>query len=72
MLSPLLLEVVTFLIPVTCFNFYQVANVNLRLKGALVFLIINLFWLLACSAILAVIMIVESRVSEKVRKRTTS
>ena len=56
MLSPLLLEVVTFLIPVTCFNFYQVANVNLRQEGASVFLIFNLYWLLTSSAFLAVIL----------------
>ena len=69
LLSPLLLEVVTFLIPVTCFNFYQVANVNLRQEGTLVFLIFNLYWLLtSSSAFLAVIMIVGARVSEKVRK----
>ena len=68
MLSPLLLEVVTFLIPVTCFNFYQTVNVNLRQEGTYAALIINLFWLLTSSAFLAVIMIAGSRVSEKVRK----
>ena len=68
MLSPLLLEVVTFLIPITCFSFYQTVNVNLQQEGIFVLLIINLYWLLTSSAILAVIMIAGSRVSEKVRK----
>ena len=67
MLSPLLLEVFTFLIPVTCFNFYQTVNVNLRQEGTSAALVINLFWLLTSSAFLAVIMIAGSRVSEKVR-----
>ena len=69
MLSPLLLEIVMFLIPVTCFNFYQLANANLQQEGIYVFLSLNIFWLLTTSAILAVIMIVGSRVSEKVRKK---
>ena len=68
MLSPLLLEVVTFLIPITCFSFYQTDNVNLQQEGIFVLLSLNLYWLLTSSAILAVIMIVGSRVSEKVRK----
>ena len=68
MLSPLLLEVVTFFIPIICFNFHQVVNYSSRQEGTFVFLFVTLFWLLISSASLAVIMILGSRVSEKVRK----
>ena len=64
MLSSLLLQVVAFYIPVICFNFYQVGN--LADEETATNLIIILFWLLVSSAILAVIMVLASRVNEKV------
>ena len=71
MLSPLLIQVVTFYIPVICFNFYQVANLpDLPAEGKLNVLITTLFWLLISSAILAVIMVLGSRVNEKVSNKT--
>ena len=69
MLSPLLLEVVTFFIPIICFSFHQAVNFSSRQEGTFVFLFMNLFWLLTSSASLAVIIILGSRVSGKVRKR---
>ena len=63
-LSALLLEIFAFLMPVTCFNFYQL--VNLPDHNKLVSLVVVLFWLLSHSAMLAIITTFGSRVSEKV------
>ena len=67
-LSPLLLMVFGLCIPFLCFAFYHI--VNLPKEGTLAFLTLVLFWILASSAGLAVVMVFGSRVSEKVGKKT--
>ena len=64
MLSPLLLIVVGLCIPFICFALYL--TVNFPAQASLSFLSIALFWILASSSVLAVIMVFGSRVSEKV------
>ena len=65
MLAPLLLGMVSVYIPLICFNSYQV--VNLPQEGKMVFLISNIFWLLAGASVFAIILLNGSNVSEKVR-----
>ena len=67
-LSPVLLMAVGLYIPFICFAFYHI--VNLPNEGTFAFLTVNLLWLLASSAMLAVVMVFGSRVSEKVGNGT--
>ncbi|XP_068752784.1 uncharacterized protein [Montipora capricornis] len=62
--SPLLLTVFGLCIPFICFALYHI--VHLPENEALAFLAVNLFWLLSTSAMLAVVMVFGSRVSDKV------
>ena len=66
MIAPLLFGMVSVYIPLICFISYQV--VNLPEEDKLVFLISNLFWLLAGTSVLAIILLNGSNVSEKVRR----
>ena len=65
-LSLLVLEIVTFSFPVICFNFYLAINSN-TIDKDFAFVVSTLFWLLSSSAITGVVMIVGSKVSERVR-----
>ena len=64
MLAPVLFGLVSLYIPLICFNSYRA--INLPETEKVVALVINLFWLLTSSGLLAVIMIFGSRVCEKV------
>ena len=64
MLAPVLFGLVSLYIPLICFNCYRA--INLPEEEKVVSLVSNLFWLLASSSLLAVIMIFGSRVCEKV------
>lgn len=64
MLAPILFGLVSLYIPLICFNSYRV--INLPEKEKVVALVSNLFWLLTSCGLLAVIMILGSKVCEKV------
>ena len=63
-LSPLLLEMVSLYIPLLCFNFYEA--VNLPKEDKYEFFGNNLFWLITAASFLAIIMLLGSKVCEKV------
>ena len=63
-LSPLLLEMVSLYIPLLCFNFYEA--VNLPKEDKYEFFGNNLFWLITAAGFLAIIMLLGSKVCEKV------
>jgi len=64
MLAPVLFGLVSLYIPLICFNCYRA--INLAEEEKVVSLVINIFWLLASSSLLAVIMIFGSRICGKV------
>ena len=64
MLAPVLFGLVSLYMPLICFNCYRA--INLPEEEKVVSLVSNLFWLLASSSLLAVIMIFGSRVCGKV------
>lgn len=69
MISPFLLVIVSVLIPVTCFNFYQIINPgHLPKDERLLFIIINVYFLLNSVFAMAFITVAGSGVHEKVRK----
>lgn len=66
-LSPLIFNFVGLCIPFTCFCLYQLAH--LPEEDTIVFLFLDLYWIVASSVVLAVVMIFGSRVNEKVKKK---
>ena len=64
MLAPLLCVLVSLYIPFVCFEFYKA--VNPPKEQEFVFLISNLYWLASAAGILAIIMAIGSKLSEKV------
>ena len=64
-LSPLLLEMVSLYIPLLCFNFYKA--VNLPEEDKYEFFGNNLIWFIAAASFLAIILLLGSKVCEKVR-----
>ena len=64
MLAPVLFGLVSLYIPLICFNSYRV--INLPQEDKIVALVSNLFWLLASSGLLTVIMIFGSKLCKKV------
>lgn len=64
MLAPVLFGLVSLYIPLICFNCYRV--INLPQEDKIVALVSNLFWLLASSGLLTVIMIFGSKLCKKV------
>ena len=63
-LAPVLFGLVSLYIPLICFNCYRA--INLPEEDKYVTLVSNMFWLLTSSGLLAVIMIVGSKLCEKV------
>ena len=62
-LSPIILMIVALYMPFLCFCSYFLTHIS---NGKLAFVLVDMFWLLTSSALLAVILLYGSRVNEKV------